>query len=175
MKTPVKLIWTYEGDFRSDMYRPMAMIRVRASTNRHGKISQLVYRNVSASITLQRGYTDPSNPEDPGALSGAVVLPYCIPNKQIEVVALQPCNEPLGCWRSVGESCNAFAVDSAVDELALARALDPMALRKTASSGTNGNPRMLAVLKAVEMLSNRAPPPASGHARGAAMRSGFGG
>ena len=174
MGKPVKLIWTRESDFKADMYRPMALIRVRASTNSNGKISQFTYRNVSASINLQRGYTDPSNPEDTGALAGAVGLPYYIPNKQIEFVALQPCNIPLGYWRSVGESYNTFAVESAMDELALATALDPMAFRKTALSGSTGNPRMLAVLKAVETLSNWATPPASGHARGVAMLSGFG-
>jgi isoquinoline 1-oxidoreductase beta subunit len=156
------------------MYRPMAMIRVRASTSKRGKLAQFVYRNVSASINLQRGYTDPSNPEDTGALAGAVGLPYVIPNKRIEFVALQPCNVPLGYWRSVGESYNTFAVESAMDELALASGVDPMAFRKTALSGANGNPRMLATLKAVETLSKWATAPAAGHARGVAMLSGFG-
>lgn len=171
---PVKVMWTRESDFSHDMYRPKALIRVQASANAAGRIAQFVYRNVSASINVQRGYTDIANPEDTGALAGAVHLPYVIPNKRIEFVALQPCDVPLGYWRSVGEGYNTFAVESAVDELALAAGQDPMAFRKTALAGTAGDARALAVVKAVETMSGWATAPVAGHARGVAMLKGFG-
>ena len=90
-----------------------------------GKPTSLIYRNVSPSISGQR---NPSNPEDTGALSGAVGLPYAIPNRHIEYVP-NPCAIPLGYWRSVGESYNTFAIESAVDEIALAAGQNPLAFR----------------------------------------------
>ncbi len=174
MGKPVKVTWTRESDFTNDMYRPMARIRVRTSTNSNGKPGQFIYRNVSASISLQRGYTDPSNPEDTGALAGAVGLPYSIANKLIEFVALQPCDVPLGYWRSVGESYNTFAVESAIDELAIASGVDPMAFRLGMLRGTNGDARMLALAKKLQTLSNWTSAPPSGRARGVALLKGFG-
>ncbi len=171
---PVKVTWSRESDFTHDLYRPKALIRVQAATDAGGKIGQFVYRNVSASINLQRGYTDTTNPEDTGALAGAVHLPYVIANKRIEFVALQPCNVPLGYWRSVGEGYNTFAVESAMDELALAAGQDPMVFRKAALAGPSGDPRALNVLKAVETLSSWATAPVAGRARGVAMLKGFG-
>lgn len=172
MGKPVKVTWTRESDFSADMYRPKALIRVQASTTAGGKMGALVYRNVSASINLQRGYTDASNPEDTGALAGAVGLPYVIPGRRIEFVALAPCDIPLGYWRSVGEGYNTFAVESAMDELALAAGQDPLAFRKAALAG--GDARALGVLQAVESLSNWATAPARGRARGVALLKGFG-
>lgn len=171
---PVKVTWSRESDFGHDMYRPKALMRVRASTSAGGQISQFIYRNVSASINLQRGYTDASNPEDTGALAGAVNLPYKIPNKRIEFVALAPCDVPLGYWRSVGEGYNTFAIESAMDELARAAGQDPMAFRKAALSGAGGDARALGVLTAVETLSKWGTAPATGRARGVAMLKGFG-
>ena len=174
MGAPVKVTWSRESDFSHDMYRPKAMMRVRASASSTGEISQFIYRNVSASINLQRGYTNSANPEDTGALAGALDLAYGIPNRQVEFVALAPCDVPLGYWRSVGEGYNTFAVECAVDELALAAGKDPMAFRKASVSGTTGDPRALGVLNAVAKMSNWGTAPAAGRARGVALLKGFG-
>jgi len=129
---------------------------------------------VSASINVQRGTVPGNNPEDTGAVAGAVGLPYVIPAKRIEFVPLLPCDIPLGYWRSVGESYNTFAVESAVDELALLGGLDPMQFRKDLVSGPGGDPRALGVLQAVETLSHWSSPPPAGSARGVAFLHGFG-
>ncbi|PZF77994.1 hypothetical protein DK847_06095 [Aestuariivirga litoralis] len=120
---PVKLTWSRPQDFKNDKYRPYASMRVRMGGDANG-ITGLVYRNVSASITFQQG----TNPEDTGAVAGAVKLPYAIPNRRIEFAPL-PTAIPLGYWRSVGESYNTFAVESAIDELAMALGQDPIAYR----------------------------------------------
>ena len=171
---PVKLTWSREQDFGNDKYRPYALIRVRASLGNQNGPANLIYRNVSGSINIQRGSIPGNNPEDTGAVAGAVNLPYRIGAKRIEFVPLLPCDIPLGYWRSVGESYNTFAVESAIDELALVGGLDPLAFRKTLVSGAGGNPRALGVLAAVENLSNWSSPPPSGSARGVALLSGFG-
>lgn len=170
---PVKLIWSREEDFKNDYYRPSALIRVRAATDATGAITNLIYRNVSPSINIQRGTIQGSNPEDTGAVAGAVGLPYRMGARQIEFVPLLPCDVRLGYWRSVGESYNTFAVESAMDELAKVAGKDPLAFRKALVSGADGNPRALGVLNALETLTNWSVPPAS-MGRGMAFLSGFG-
>ena len=167
---PVKLTWSREEDFKNDYYRPSALIRVQASLNAKGGIGAFVYRNVSPSIGLQRGQVSSNNPEDTGAVSGAVAIPYKMGARRIEYVPLDPCEVRLGYWRSVGESYNTFAVESAVDELALLAGRDPMEFRKSLSSDA----RTTGVLTALESLTNWAAGPGPGLGRGMAYLSGFG-
>lgn len=164
---PVKLTWSREQDFQHDKYRPCALIRVRAGVDAAGRMS-LIYRNVSPSIALQNN--PKTTAEDPGAVAGALALPYTVNNRRIEYVPL-PGGAPIGYWRSVGESYNTFAVESAIDELAHAAGADPLAFRQGLLAA---NPRALAVLNAVASLSGWSSPPPSGRARGLAFLSGFG-
>jgi isoquinoline 1-oxidoreductase subunit beta len=171
---PVKLTWSRPQDFKNDKYRPCASIRVQAGANSTGAFTGLIYRNVSPSINIQRSTTPGSNPEDTGAVSGALALPYNIVNRRIEFVP-NPADIPLGYWRSVGESYNTFAVECAIDELALAAGVDSMAFRKKLVSGASGDPRALTVLNLVDTLSGwSAGPPPAGRARGMAFLKGFG-
>lgn len=171
---PVKLIWSRTQDFQNDKYRPCATIRVRAGLDASNTFTGLIYRNVSPSINIQRNTIPGNNPEDTGAVSGALGLPYAIVNRRIEFVP-NPADIPLGYWRSVGESYNTFAVESAIDELALAAGLDPMAFRKKLVSGAAGDPRALGLLNALDSLSGwSTTSPAAGHGRGMAFLSGFG-
>ena len=110
------------------------------------------------SINIQRGQIAGKNPEDTGAVSGAVALPYRMKARRIEFVPLLPCDIWVGYWRSDGESDNTFAVESAIDELALLAGADPMAFRKGTVDGAGGDSRALGVLAAVETLSNWASP-----------------
>ena len=171
---PVKLTWSREQDFMNDFYRPLAKIRVRAALNTAGDISDFIYRNVSVSINIQRGQASGNNPEDTGAVSGAVAIPYRMKARKIEFVPLLPCDIPVGYWRSVGESYNIFAVESAIDELALLAGADPMAFRKGMVDGVGGDTRTFGVLTALETLSNWSSPLPAGTARGMAFMSGFG-
>ena len=168
---PIKLIGSREEDFKNDYYRPSALIRVRAAVDTSGQITDLIYRNVSPSINIQRGTLQGSNPEDTGAVAGAVGIPYRIGARKIEFVPLLPCDVRLGYWRSVGESYNTFAVESAVDELAVLAGKDPMAFRKDLLSG---DARSLGVVTALETLCNWGAGPGAGLARGMAFLSGFG-
>ncbi len=168
---PVKLIWSREEDFRNDYYRPSALIRVRAAVDTAGQITDLIYRNVSPSINIQRGTISGNNPEDTGAVAGAVAMPYRIGARKIEYVPLLPCDVRLGYWRSVGESYNTFAVESAMDEMALLVGKDPMAFRKDL---LKDDARSLGVVTALETLCNWGAGPGAGLARGMAFLSGFG-
>ena len=170
---PVKLTWAREQDFTNDKYRPSAFIRVQAgmmspSSTSTASLGALVYRNVASSIAKQNGSTN----NDTGAVAGATSLSYTIDNKRIEFVP-NNVGVPLGYWRSVGESYNIFAVESAIDELALASGqTDTLAFRKMLLPSTNS--RALAVLDAVAKLSNWYTAPSAGRARGLAFMSSFG-
>ena len=162
---PVKLTWPREQDFKNDYYRPCALIRVQAGLDRSGNFASLVYRNVAASIGMQRGATS-----DKGAVEGALGLSYAIANRRIEFIQ-NPAAVPVGYWRSVGNSYNVFAIESAVDELALAANQDPMTFRRNLLTN---NPRGLAVLDAVAQISKWTTKPPSGSARGVAFATCFG-
>ena len=70
-------------------------------------------------------------------------LPYNFGARLTEYVT-HPSPVPVGFWRSVGASINTFAVESMIDELALAVGQDPYEFRRARLT----NPRWLAVLEA---------------------------
>ena len=154
---PVKLTWSRPQDFRNDKYRPNAFIRVRAGLDQNGALSAFIYRNVSASITVQGGG---SAAKDFGAVAGATGLSYAMLNRRIEFIA-NNWGVPLGYWRSVGESYNTFAVECAIDELALKAGKDPVDFRRLLLANKPG----LQVLNAAIAMAGKEPLPA-GAARG---------
>ena len=168
---PVKLTWSRTQDFQNDKYRPSAAIRVQIGCDSRGVLQGLVYRNVSPSINIQRNTAPGNNPEDTGAVAGATSLPYDIPNRLIEFVPLLT-DIPLGYWRSVGESYNTFAIESAVDELARASGVNPLVLRRSALAN---DARALAVIDAVDQLSGYTTTTLpAGTGKGLAFLKGFG-
>ena len=60
---------------------------------------------------------------------GAANLPYAIPNLQVEYI-YKDLGIPVGFWRSVGASQNAFITESFIDELAAAAKKDPFEFRR---------------------------------------------
>ncbi len=168
---PVKLTWSRKQDFQNDKYRPCATIRVQAGLDSTGAFAALLYRNVSPSINIQRNTKPGNNPEDTGAVAGATGLPYAIANRRIEFVP-NLADIPLGYWRSVGESYNTFAVESAMDELALAAGQDPMAFRRGLVPAGSRPAAVLDELNRISGWSTLSLP--TGTARGMAFLSGFG-
>ncbi len=166
---PVKLTWSREQDFTHDQYRPFALCRVTAGLNADGSVAAWANRIVSPSILGQRGWVPPGG-EDGQAVDGAVGQPYALGARLVDYVA-HPCPVPVGFWRSVGNSYNAFVVESAIDELAKAAGMDPLAYRRKLLAG---NTRALAVLNAAATLSGWGSAPAAGHARGIAYHESFG-
>ncbi|HEX4884676.1 MAG TPA: molybdopterin cofactor-binding domain-containing protein [Casimicrobiaceae bacterium] len=126
VKRPVKLTWSREEDFAHDQYRPLAVCRVRAKLS-GGRIAAWSYRNVSQAILGQRGWLAPGA-VDSQAVEGAIDLPYDLGTHLVDWVPL-PVGIPVGFWRSVGSSINAFVVESAMDELAKTAGADPFRFR----------------------------------------------
>jgi isoquinoline 1-oxidoreductase beta subunit len=170
---PVKLTWPREEDMTRDQYRPMAVSRVRVGLDAAGKIVAWANRHVSPSISLQRarplGATGDAN-----ATEGATALPYHLGSRLMDYV-VHPSPIPVGYWRSVGYSINCFAVESAIDEVALATGADPLALRQQLLSTSTDPlaPRTLAVLNAAAALAGWNTNPPAGRARGIAVGMAF--
>ncbi|MFG6466499.1 xanthine dehydrogenase family protein molybdopterin-binding subunit [Roseateles sp. BYS87W] len=167
VKKPVKLMWPREEDFTHDQYRPMALVRARAGLNKAGQVVGWTYRNVSPSILGQRGVPLPATGDSQG-YEASQGLPYDFGSRLTEWVS-HTSGIPVGFWRSVGASINTFAVESMVDEMALAVGLDPYQYRRSRLT----NARWLAVLDAAAQAAGWGTAPPAGRARGIAIGSAF--
>jgi isoquinoline 1-oxidoreductase beta subunit len=125
--TPVQLFWSREDDVQCDRYRPMAVHSLRASLNAHGFPHAWLDRMSSVSIS---GFLDPPESSKPAEteVGGASNLAYQIPAFRMEYTPVR-CAVPVGWWRSVEDSLNAFAVECFIDDLAAAAARDPLQYR----------------------------------------------
>lgn len=170
---PVKLTWSREQDMANDQFRPMALCRIRAGVDAAGNIVAWSNRHVSSSISAQRGRALRST-GDGNATEGATHLPYDFGSRLVEYV-VHPSPIPVGYWRSVGYAINAFAVESALDEIALATNTDPLLLRQQllTSSTDPLAARSLAVLNAAASLGDWGTPPPAGRERGIALAIAF--
>jgi isoquinoline 1-oxidoreductase subunit beta len=145
--TPVQLIWSREEDLQHDVYRPMAMARFRCALDASGTIAAWHNRIVSQSCT--QGFTSRILPaaasdlmKDKTTSEGAYDLAYAMPNRLVEhVLAEQPV--PVGFWRSVGHSHNAFFVESFLDECTHAAGKDPLQYRIAMLGGAPRHRRVL--------------------------------
>lgn len=166
---PVKLMWWREQDMGRDYYRPMAVCRVRAGLDANNNITALNIRNVVPSISAQRNAVLGPKGDSAGT-EGVAGRSYAIANRLIEYVQ-HPSPVPVGYWRSVGNSYNAYVMESAIDEIATATGQDPYLLRRQLLAN---DARSLAVLDAAAALGGWGTPVAAGHARGIAIAPSFG-
>lgn len=167
---PVQLIWTREDDTTHDVYRPAALARFRASLDAQGGI--LAWDNKSASGAIGHQYF-PRNLGLPGVgpdkttAEGEYDMQYAIANQRIaHVIVDSPV--PLGYWRSVGHSHNAFFKESFIEELAHAAQRDGVEFRRAL---LRDHPRALATLDAAVARAGRPP---AGRAHGVALHRSFG-
>jgi isoquinoline 1-oxidoreductase beta subunit len=167
---PVKLTWPREEDFTHDQYRPMALVRVRAGLDNAGNVLGWANRIVSPSILYQRWPTALVGGVDGQGVDGAIGLSYGFKSRLVEYIR-HTTPLPVGFWRSVGHSINAFVVESAIDELALLAGIDPLVYRRRL---LGKDTRSLAVLNAAADLAGWTIPAPAGRARGIALSAGFG-
>ncbi len=171
---PVQLQWTREEDFRHDRFRPAAMASFRATLDVRGRPQAWLNRVAAPSVTQSfsdrlAGLPTPALP-DKFQAEGAFDLPYDIPHLSVRQLLVKTA-VPVGYWRSVGHSYNAFFTECFLDELAAAAGQDALAYRRAL---LEGHPRHRAVLDlAAEKAGWGAPLPA-GRARGLALHASFG-
>ncbi len=175
---PVQTIWSREQDMTHDYYRPACVARFKAGLDAAGQLTAWYNTSAGQAIVpqvLQRNFGLPSAGPDKTADEGAFDQPYEWPNARIghEIVDLPV---PVGFWRSVGHSHQAFFKESFVDEAAVAAGKDPVAFRAALLAR---HPRHLRVLERAAELSGwgqALAPAADGgkRARGVALHQSFG-
>ena len=126
VNAPVKVIWTREDDMRSSTYRPASLHQLSATLDGSGLPVGMTHRIIAPSISGQKGQpvpngVDPDLPDEAGPV-------YGISNYLIEYV-LTETPVPLGWMRSVYALQAAFALESFIDELAVAAGKDPLKYR----------------------------------------------
>jgi CO/xanthine dehydrogenase Mo-binding subunit len=193
---PVKVVWSREDDMTHDHYRPMTYNVLRGAVDAEGKIAGWWHRIVSQSIVSHVGETwiqamgSPAMAQgfkaflgrtaaglyrggtitDQSAIEGAGDFTYTIPNMRVEHVPVEP-GVPVGFWRAVGHSENAFIVESFLDELAHAAKKDPYEVRRALLASS---PRHLGVLDRAAKEAGWGTPLPKGTARGIALTRAFG-
>lgn len=165
---PVQTIWSREQDMTHDFYRPAVVSRHRAGFDAQGRLT--AWQSTAAGPSMGV----PSFLQG-AALKGAFDTGYEFPAARIAYEASDS-PIPVGIWRSVAHSQNAFFTECFVDEAAHAAGQDPVAFR---AALLKGKPRMLRVLQRAAELSGwgRPPGPApdgASQGRGIALHRCFG-
>jgi isoquinoline 1-oxidoreductase subunit beta len=173
---PVQLAWSREEDTTHDFYRPMHVASLRAAVDAQGAISSLRIKSAGDAITprsLARNMPALSGPfdmPDKTTAEGLFDLPYRFASQHMSHVATRM-DVPVGFWRSVGHSHNAFFSEGFIDELAFETKQDPLAFRRI---WLKDAPRYLAVLNLAANKAQWGTPLPAGRARGIALHESFG-
>jgi isoquinoline 1-oxidoreductase beta subunit len=172
----VQLSWSREEDMTHDFYRPMHLAKFQASLDEKGEVTSLRIKSAGDAITprwMARAAPHLSGPidmPDKTTAEGLFDLPYGFASQHMSHVATQS-GVPVGFWRSVGHSHNAFFSESFIDELAVATKQDPLAFRLKLLKDA---PRYAAVLQLAADKAAWGKPLPAGRARGIALHESFG-
>ena len=173
---PVQLSWSREEDTQHDFYRPMHVAQLNAGIDAQGQVTSLRIQSAGDAISprwMARAVPMLSGPidmPDKTTAEGLFDLPYGFANQEMRHVATQS-GVPVGFWRSVGHSHNAFFSESFMDELAHATKQDPLAFRLGLLKAA---PRYAAVLQLAATRADWGQALPSGRARGLALHESFG-
>jgi isoquinoline 1-oxidoreductase beta subunit len=172
---PVQLVWPREEDQGHDFYRPMQTALLRATIDGEGQVASLRIKSAGDAITprwLERTMPALSSrieAPDKTTSEGLFDLPYGFTSQKMEHVATRM-GVPVGFWRSVGHSHNAFFSESFIDELAAETGQDPVRFRLALLSRA---PRAKAVLMLAAEKAGWGSRIAAGRARGVALHESF--
>lgn len=169
---PVKLIWSREEDTRHDFYRPAAVAEYSAHLDSRGQLQYLALKSASPSIGHQQlgrlGF--PAMGPDKTMVEGGYDLPYRVPNMRFAGVKAD-IGVPVGYWRSVGHSFQAFFLEAWIDELAHAAGRDSAEFRMAL---LQDQPRYRAVLQLALDKAGYGKPLPAGRTHGIALAEAFG-
>ena len=164
---PVKLVWSREQDIAHDLYRPFGMARLAAGLDADGMPVAWTIRLAGPSFVASLVPGFGANIVDRTFVSGlAEEMPYDVPNYLVDYVVC-PTPVPLGVWRAINYTQNAFYKECFVDEMAHAAGIDPYLYRRKL---LRKSPKNLAVLDAAAQA-GRLGQPAAARACSAALRS----
>lgn len=155
---PVKVIRTRDEDIKNGFYRPATVHKLSVGLDAKKR-----------PVSWKHKLSGPQNGWAPMITGGADELPYAIPAQDVSYVMTE-IPVPIGAWRSVAHTQNAFVHESMMDEIARRSGMDPLILRR---SLLQDHPKHLGVLDLVSRASNWDQPTAEGHGRGLAVHFSF--
>jgi isoquinoline 1-oxidoreductase beta subunit len=163
---PVKLIWTREEDIKHDLYRPFSMARLAAGLDDDGMPSALTIRLAGPSFVASLVPAFIPSVVDWTYISGlGDEMGYDVSNYLVDY-AIRATPVPLGVWRAINYTQNAFYKESFIDEMAHEAGIDPYLYRRKLLAKS---PRDLAVLDAAAAKADWNSPPPAGVFRGIAL------
>lgn len=138
---PVLLQWSREEEFAQGPARPACALDIEAGTDAAGSFTAWRYDE----HTNAHGYGGTLDKTRAPFTSGRnAVPPYRVPHLAV-TLHIEPSPLRTASFRSLAAAENVFAIESLVDEIAVARGEDPLALRLR----NTHDPRLRAVLEAV--------------------------
>ena len=169
VQQPVKVQWTRQDEFTTSRSRPASAHRLRIATDADGKLTDWWHAYITGHVFLARdrlpGWLMPIArlDEDLGVVRGAIA-PYGAPHQRVECKDVDfPID--LGVWRSLTAAPAIFAMESAMDELALQQGKDPVDYKLAQLAGRH--PRLRNCLTRVRDKAQQYDlPPGAGFARG---------
>lgn len=166
---PVKVIWSREDDFHHDYFRPATLSRIQGALDEKGKLTAWAHKIVCPSIFARVFPGMMKSGIDNAAVEGLSNMEYDVPNISVEYVRIDT-PVPVGFWRSVGSSHNAFTVESFIDEMAHLAKKDPLKFRLDLLSK---HPRAKKVLQVAAKKAGWGKPLKKGMGRGIAYHLSF--
>ena len=161
VQRPVKVQWTREDEFTASRCRPASTHRLRIAVDGEGNLSDWWYGYVSGHVALARermaSWLLPvvRLGTDMGVVKGAIA-PYSAPHQRVECKDVDlPID--LGVWRSLNGAPAVFAIESAMDELAVQRGEDSLEYRLAQMKGAH--PRLRVCFERVAVMSSNKPLP----------------
>src|SRR5712692_3932164 len=167
---PVQVTYSREDDMQHDYYRPASYCRQTAALDADGWPVAWTNRIACPSIMSRVFPNFVKNGVDGTSVEGAADIPYAVPNILVDY-QLTETAVPVGFWRSVGHSQNAFFSECFLDEIAAAGGKDPYELRRRLLAN---QPRHLGALELAATKAGWGTPLPAGRFRGIAMMSSFG-
>jgi isoquinoline 1-oxidoreductase beta subunit len=168
---PVKLVWSREQDIAHDLYRPCGMARLTAGLDAQGMPVAWRIRLVGPSFVAALVPQFGANIVDRSFISGlGDEMRYDVPNYLVDY-AICKTPVPLGVWRAINYTENAFYKECFIYEMACAAGIDPYLYRRKLLAKSPVN---LAVLDAAAKQADWGTPLPAGVFRGIAINEACG-
>jgi len=171
VEQPVKLVWSREEDIQHDLYRPFGMARLVAGLDAAGMPIAWSIRLAGPSFVdaILPGF-GASFVDRSFVIGLAEEMPYDVPNYLVDYV-VRKTPVPLGVWRAINYTQNAFYKECFVDEMAHAAGIDPYHYRRLL---LRHSPKNLAVLDAAAKKAEWGAPLPAGVSHGIAVNEACG-
>lgn len=129
INAPVQVVWTREDDMNQGPFRPGMIYQCKGAANSAGSIA--AFETIASGQNM--GHQNPGADKNSanGSITEGLLESYfeSFPNYRFGDVPLES-PIPVMWWRSVYSSTNAFALESFMDELAIAAKKDPITFRR---------------------------------------------